>query len=529
MTDFSGRAQQALAGTFMARATYGAEYIAPAFWVGGDNDAEKNDDYRGYLASQGFSLLDQSGLPAFDDRGGDSRFTSGGLFDSRADTLVTNSFDAQGLLAVRGDTLYLAFRGTDGEDPAVVSGQAFTGDGVAANYKAFRPLIDAAYDYLVAHPDLTDVVVSGHSLGGAMADVFALCDAGRFRDLRPDHLTIVSLGSSGVPPDLPAFLSGIDGGTVVYKKVLGVETPVIKKLILPGDYISIANSADRAHFPNDFPDVPEALGLVPVVALKNNLQFGGDTLFRVPNIANSDVKYYDPLSHPADFRGMGAQHSSALLWANVEGLVNDDLFSYYNGQRLTAGITDYNAVPDFNGDPVSLFLGYVRKDNPNIVNDSGARALAGASGQDYILGLAGNDRIDGLAGRDILSGGHGDDVIFGGDGNDVLSGGPGRDLLSGGAGRDRFVFTTAEQSHGATADVIRAFNAADDRIDLRAVAGGLQFIGADAFSDLGQIRAIQSGADTLLRVDVIPDAGAEMMIVLKNFDSALLTDANFIL
>src|SRR5215218_6907668 len=93
--------QQVLTGAFMARATYGAEYIAPEFGVDGDNDAEKADDYRGYLASQGFDLLDDTDLPTFDNKGGDARFTTGGLYDARVNTLTTNSFDAQGLLSVK--------------------------------------------------------------------------------------------------------------------------------------------------------------------------------------------------------------------------------------------------------------------------------------------------------------------------------------------------------------------------------------------------------------------------------------------
>lgn len=537
-------AEQVLTGAFLARAAYGAEYIAPQFWVDGDNDAEKADDYRGYLASQGFDLLDAADLPAFNDKGGDARFTTGGLYDARVNTLTTNSFDAQGLLAVKGgNTLVLSFRGTDGEDPAVVSGQTFTGQGVAANYKAFRPLIDAAYDYVAAHPEITDIVVSGHSLGGALADVFALCDADRFRALRPDHLTIVSLGSSGVPPDLADHLSGIDAGTATIVKhvteVLGVKiiTHEITEIFRPADYISIANTGDRAHFPNNYPDVPEDVGLVPIVSLKNNLQFGGDTLFSVPNIANSDVQYYNILSHPFDFRGMGAQHSSALLWSNIQGLIHDELFSFYGNQHLIAGITDYNAVPDYNGTPISLFLGYLELDNPDIVNDSGVRALTGTANADYILGMVGNDRIDGAGGRDILSGGSGADVISGGKDNDIIAGGLGADDLSGGLGRDRFVFTAAAESAGAGADTIRAFRIADDRIDLRAIdadqvtAGdqAFDFIGTGPFTGEGQVRALQSGADTILRVNITADPGAEMLIILKNVAADTLTDLNFIL
>src|SRR5438034_10602218 len=104
----------------------------------------------------------------------------------------------------------MSFRGTDPKDPAVLSGQAFICSSLAANYEAFAPMIAAAKDYLAAHPEIERVVVSGHSLGGAMADIFALTDAADFRALRPDGVTIVSIASSGISPDLPQFLDGID-------------------------------------------------------------------------------------------------------------------------------------------------------------------------------------------------------------------------------------------------------------------------------------------------------------------------------
>jgi hypothetical protein len=310
--DLVGNASQVLAGTFLARAVYGGEYIQPEFNLGPDDDAEKADNYRGYMASVGnWVVLDDTDLLTFDDGGGDAKFTGGGLYNARVE--LTGTFDAQGLLAVEnGTTLVLAFRGTDGKDPAI-TGQTFTGKGLASHYEAFAPLIDAAYDYLAAHPEITEFVVSGHSLGGALVDVFTLTDAGRFRTLRPDGLTLVSLGSTGVPEDLSDYLDGVGD------------------FVRPDDYIAIANSQDRARFADDYPDFPESLGLVPIVTLKDNQHLGGDLVFDVPNIKNTDVEYDDPLDNPFTFRGLGAEHNSALIWANLQGLIADDLFQFYNG------------------------------------------------------------------------------------------------------------------------------------------------------------------------------------------------------
>ena len=545
--DIVTMAPEVLAGSFLAHAVYGGEYIDPAFNLPGDNDDELNDDYRGYLASQqpGWQLLTSTEMTSFNSHGGDAYFTAGGLYNARAFTGTTHSFDAQGLVAVEGDTLVMTFRGTDLEDPAVLSGQAFTGAGLAANYKAFKPMIDAVYDYIASHPDIHKIVVSGHSLGGAMADIFALADAARFRALLPGGLTIVSLASSGVSPDLPQFLGGLDPSAATITKhvveILGinVKVPMIDSLTTPADHISISNAGDRAHFPNNYPDVPEDFGLVPIATLKDNLHFTDDAVFNVPNIDNSEVIYRDPLDHPLDFRGMGAQHNAGLIWANLQGLLADPLKDNLTSQKLIFGITDYNALPDWDGSPIQLFDGYVHRDDFHNDWDHFGHALQGGAEADYILGLTGNDRLVGRGGADLLSGGAGADVLIGGGGGDKLAGGTGRDTLTGNTGADRFVFAALDHSAvGLQRDTIADFVAAEgDRIDVSKIdakAGipgdqDFQFIGSAAFTGEGQIRAVQSGADTILRFNAVGTAGTDMDILLKDVVAASLHGTDFIL
>ena len=540
------QSQDLLAGIFVARSTYGGEYIDPAYNVGGDNDAELADDYRGYLASQGWNILTEVELPTFDDNGGKATFTSGGLYNAKVKFGIEDTFDSQGLLAVNGDTLVLAFRGTDREDPLVEDGQTFIGASLAAHYKAFKPLINAAYDFLVAHPEVEKVVVTGHSLGGALVDVFTLADAARFRDLRPDGLTMVSLGSTGLPEDIAEHITITDPdaaviGQKVIGEVLGVEITidVIESLTPPADYVSIANNQDRAHFPNDFPDVPEDFGLAPIVTLKDNLHFGADLVFHNPNISNSDVIYMDPLENPLDFRGLGAEHNSALLYANLQGLDADPLLKFFTGQKLIFGVTDYNELPDWNGTPIQLFDGYIYIDDTANDHDKGAFSLIGNTLADYILGLSGSDRLEGKGGRDLLSGGKGDDVLLGGGGADFLAGGLGRDVLTGGAKADRFVFTDiAESAPDGLRDVISDFRAADlDRIDVSAIdakagTGGNQafvFVGDSGFTAEGQIRAYQFGDDTIVQFNTSGAGGSDMSIRLKGFLADTLTPGDFIL
>lgn len=107
-------------------------------------------------------------------------------------------------------------------------------------------------------------------------------------------------------------------------------------------------------------------------------------------------------------------------------------------------------------------------DAPLLVVDTGAGddAALGGAGNDVLSGGAGDDVLDGGAGNDVLTGGDGDDVLLGGEGDDVPDGGAGDDVLIGGGGND--IFLNGEV-------VIQGFQAGADRIDLRALAGNIDF------------------------------------------------------
>lgn len=161
-------------------------------------------------------------------------------------------------------------------------------------------------------------------------------------------------------------------------------------------------------------------------------------------------------------------------------------------------------------------------------------------------GSKGADTITGNAKANVLSGGNGNDIIAAGAGTDTITGGSGRDILTGGADSDRFAYTTVAQSApgGTARDDITDFTvdpaagaAFIDRIDVKLIdakAGqtGNQafiFIGQAAFTEEGQIRATQSGADTLVEFNTTGANGAEMEILLRNFTASNLTPADFIL
>jgi Ca2+-binding RTX toxin-like protein len=158
---------------------------------------------------------------------------------------------------------------------------------------------------------------------------------------------------------------------------------------------------------------------------------------------------------------------------------------------------------------------------------------------DNFTGAGFNDRLDGYGGDDVLSGLGGNDTIMGGNGDDEISGGALLDFLYGNAGADDFNYTAVSDS-GPTSgarDRIFDFVAGIDDIDVSAIdasaAGGgnnafTVFLGAGAFTAEGQIRAFQSGANTVIEFNTTGASGAEMQIQLNNFTAANLTFGDFI-
>lgn len=72
--------------------------------------------------------------------------------------------------------------------------------------------------------------------------------------------------------------------------------------------------------------------------------------------------------------------------------------------------------------------------------------IVGGSGNDLLVGGLGDDFISGGAGNDKIFGGAGNNILYGGDGDDYLEGGRGNDELYGGKGNDTLVWTGGNDS-----------------------------------------------------------------------------------
>jgi hypothetical protein len=177
---------------------------------------------------------------------------------------------------------------------------------------------------------------------------------------------------------------------------------------------------------------------------------------------------------------------------------------------------------------------------------NGGDTLSGGLDSDQLLGGIGNDVLSGGSGDDSLWGHAGGDVLCGGTGDDLIIGGFGQDTLTGASGCDGFEFNAIlESGNGATLrDIITDFTvdpaaseAFIDRLDFstidakKGVVGNqvFDFIASAGFTAEGQIRAFQSGANTIVLVNTTGAGGAEMAVVLQDFTATGLTDAEFIL
>ncbi len=123
-----------------------------------------------------------------------------------------------------------------------------------------------------------------------------------------------------------------------------------------------------------------------------------------------------------------------------------------------------------------------------------------------------DDRMTGTSGNDRLLGGVGTDTLLGAQGSDYLWGGVGRDVLTGGAGRDRFAFHQLSEA----GDTITDFTAGrtGDILDLSVMAKRYGWRG-DALAG-GYVAFVQSGADTLVRID--SNGGANGFVTLATLE-----------
>jgi Ca2+-binding RTX toxin-like protein len=284
-------------------------------------------------------------------------------------------------------TLAIAFRGTDeGANEFAFQASPLPPDnplgaeyGWDLYYAAHAPLVEDALQYAAAH-DVERVLVTGHSLGGVLAELTAQRAVAGF-ELADGSLT-VTFGSPGSSENGDP---GIDIVNVVHSDdlvpLLSEKSPLLAFLEREGVDLVV--------------DRPEASleGLPPLDTPEALFQATQNTAYKI-------------------------EHQIPLYLDTAAALAEN--------ARLTPGVADSAQSFAWLDVDVERFV---------LGDDTGER-YSFADGSQVLIGRGGNDRLAAGPGDDGLSGGLGNDGLDGGDGDDLMDGGPGRDRLSAGPGDD---------------------------------------------------------------------------------------------
>ncbi|MEK7266017.1 MAG: Calx-beta domain-containing protein, partial [Pseudomonadota bacterium] len=362
-------------------------------------DASTLAQYNALSLISGFQFLTATDLPTLAPRSvSNPDFPVTGIVDG-----IFLNDNAAVLVGTIGDTLYIAFRGTN--DPALTDPDhlhwldkqshydLFSDDTANANFE------DAINSYVSNHPTIKNVLVTGHSLGAAMAQEFYL------RNASLPNIKVVTFASPGF-------------------EIIGQDVfdPKITNILVAGDIIRSA----------------EYLGVT------HGLKFIVDDATALPPINGvdlHDVNLYVAIAEYLTDRNIDPRSDAILDFQNgTDPHINLDINNLNNVWSVDApNLVDEAIIESWN-----LFL-TTAADETFAGGVYIASHLIAPVTIDLSLGIArgigvGVDRLIDVvsaiagAGDDLLRGNSFDNVLKGGAGSDRVYGGGGFDWLVGGSG-----------------------------------------------------------------------------------------------
>ena len=352
--------------------------------------------------------------------------------NSMAGGYYTNG-NAAAFVARSGDAIVISFRGTnDNGTNSADSGNTIHPDRddwtvMQRHYSLLQPFIDAVDSYISSNSGISNVYVTGHSLGGAMAIRYM----GTHSGTKYSSITFAA----------PGFVDIVNGGAYY------PDRDRVTHIEINGDVVpdSGAHGGRAIHFEGNETDE------VFQLAANHSMDYYRQITDSVD--PQSWQRILNESGDPEVFLGGQRVGDRFIVDGRVSG-TNGLMSSSYQNDTLTDPAThDYE-----------IFYGGIGNDV--LTGGSDNELMLGGSGDDTIRSNGAADRLFGDAGNDLLDGGSGDDVLNGGDGNDILIGGSGADNLTGGNGSDIFKFLSPSEGR----DTIQDFQHGTDKLQF-AIAG----------------------------------------------------------
>lgn len=410
-------------------------------------------------------------------------------------TGVIHNLNASALVARSADTMVLSITGTDSPLDKWLNWPL-----LSAQLLLLQPLFDGVYNYAATNG--LKVIVTGHSMGAAMAQMF-----------------IAEYVSKGVEIEGVNFASP-GYSSSVFEALANFANPVFAGIANMKDYfIALASAGHFQGFWNEWDPIRVANFFQRDFASKHDFSFSSQSSLGLTGTHDMEL-YLDIVRYVASQRA-GVSHAGL---PSIDTILRDyDTIVVHAEKKVDSNgkgswvVGDATGADQLEGVKEGLLDPWIAK----------RAALFGSLGSDKISGYGKDDILFGGGGTDFLYGGRGKDILVGGGGGDVLQGDAGKDMMIASEG-DTFVFTALSDSGTtiATADVIVGFNShMGDKIDLHAL-GLVEFIGTRAFFDIGQVRIGTMGNDTTIEVNTNDDTLPEMVIRLHGVvafsDTALL-------
>jgi Ca2+-binding RTX toxin-like protein len=464
------------------------------------------------------------------------------------------SGDAAAFAVRSGSTLVIAFRGSADTETGILADFIDAAVNIEDQIRSLSTFIERVIDY-VRNPDnnITNLIVTGHSLGGELAEAFVSLYGERIysdglsvlfgydegRPIDADGISLVTFGSPGVPNDVSNI--DLDGnGNALDRSTVELPAEITR-------HIAFGDTEDPV-FMHD--------GLVFGIPLSSALS----DLAR--NTDSLQIHYIDATGgfndRPAFVVGElvytgaddASEHSQVLYYEIIRDLSSANWYAtwlssgggVYALRTLIGGVTPGPPNDSFPVTLEQIGTAVLALSGDDVVSRDaeqlGTIFFAGGEGFDTFLGGAGVDYADGgeaddnLSGRggddhlwggqgygqDTLAGGTGSDVLLGGLGNDYLQGGADNDSLHGGAQDDFYSIGFGEGvdtifDEAGSADTLRFFFssalASLDPLDI-SVDGEATLVGRDTGGAvLGTLRFIEAASGTGLVVIALDASGVE--------------------